>query len=248
MHGGRFGEEVVADAIRQYYRGLTYREAAEYVMRQYHIENTTHTKVAASTIRSWVRTCTDAAARRTEPLRVSVGDIWFLEGSMMAATRLQCWQVIDCSSRYIIAMDCLAEGKEESLPSEVMDKAVSSARARPNVLVCRSTLTDESVSSEIFRTIKKGFPETKVMRSRQRPELRPAHVRPDGCLYEKRNIADKLRKFKTPEDVQLFVRGWRVSYNFIEYKPRGIAPPGLSVAENVPFSSWTDVVGAKGRK
>ena len=239
LHGGRFAIEVVADAVRRYYLGLTYQEAAEYVMRQYHIENT---RIAASTVRSWVRRWTDVAFRRMESLRVSVGQIWSLEGSMMAASGQRCWQVTDRSSRYLIAMDCLATGEEDSLPLQVMDKAMSSAQAIPAVLVCRSTFSDGSFSPEILDTIKKRFPEVGVRRLRESPDLMPDRVRPDGLLYPDKTTVNKLRRFRSIGDVQRFVRGWWVSYNFMEDKPDGAAPPGLSVAENVPFSSWADVV------
>ena len=239
LHGGRFAIEVVAEAVRRYYLGLTYQETAEYVMRQYHIENT---RIAASTVRNWVRRWTEVAFRRTEPLRVSVGQIWSLEGSMMAASGQRCWQVTDRSSRYLIAMDCLATGGEDSLPLQVMDKAMSSAQTIPGVLVCRSTFSDGSFSPEILEAIKKRFPGLKVRPLRGSPGLMPDRVGPDGLPYPDKTTADKLRRFRGPVDVQRFVRGWWVSFNFMEDKPGGAAPPGLSVSENVPFSSWADVV------
>ena len=175
LHGGPFAVEVVADAVRRYYLGLTYQEAAEYVMRQYHIENT---RIAASTVRSWVRKWTDVAFRRTESLRVSVGPIWSLEGSMMAASGQRCWQVADHSSRYIIAMDCVATSEEDSLPRQVMDKAMSSAQAIPAVLVCRSMFSDGSFFPEILEAIKKRFPEVKVRPLRgPRSDARPCRPR-----------------------------------------------------------------------
>ena len=237
LHGGYFGAEVMADAVRQYYLGMTYRETADFVMGQYDIKGT---KVAPSTIRMWVRKFTDAAVRRTETLSVSVGGIWFLDSSMLIGAGLRCWQVIDESSRYLIAMDCL--GEDKSLPFQVMDRAMSSAKARPKVLVCRSTLTDRSFCSEIFNAIKKEFPDVKVVQSMKKPGLRPDQVGPDGQNYRKGTAANRLRKLKGPADVQLFVRGWGIAYNFIEYKPLDIAPPGLSVAGKAPFSSWSQVV------
>ena len=239
LHGGRFAIEVVAEAVRQYYLGLTYREAADYVMRQHRIEDT---ELAASTVRNWVCRWTDVAYRRTESLRVSVGRIWFLEGPMMSASGQRCWQVMDHYSRYLIAMDCLAADEEDSLPLEVIDRAMSSAKAIPGVLVCRSTLSDESFSPQIFQTIKKRFPEVKVRWFREGPDLMPDRDRPDGLPYPDRTTVAKLRRFRRPVEVQRFLRGWWVSYNFIENGPGGAAPPGLSVAEKVPFCSWDDVV------
>lgn len=113
LHGGRFAIEVVADAVRQYYLGLTYREAADYVMDEYHIKDTV---IADSSVARWVRMWTDVAIQRAESLRVSAGQVWSLEGSLLAASGQRCWQVTDHSSRYIIAMDCLATGVEDSLP------------------------------------------------------------------------------------------------------------------------------------
>ena len=176
LHGGRFAIEVVAEAVRRYYLGLTYQEAAEYVMRQYHIENT---KIAASTVRNWVRRWTDVAFRRTEPLRVSVGQIWSLEGSMMAASGQRCWQVTDRSSRYLIAMDCLATGGEDSLPLQVMDKAMSSAQTIPGVLVCRSTFSDGSFFPRNFRGHQKTVPRAqgKTAEGESRSDAEPCRPR-----------------------------------------------------------------------
>lgn len=239
LHGGRFSVEVVADAVRQYYLGLTYREAAGYVMNKYRI---TDTRIADSTVREWVRRWTDVAFRRAESLRVSVGLIWSLDGSVLDASGQRCWQVTDHASRYIIAMDCLAKGAEHSLPLQVMATAISSANSPPEVLVCRSRFGDGLFSPEILGSIKIGFPEIKVRPPKGSPSLMPDRVRPDGSPYPDKSTVSKLRRFKTPGDVQRFVRGWWVSYNFMENKQNGAAPPGLSAAESAPFSSWADVV------
>ena len=95
-----------------------------------------------------------------------------------------------------------------------------------------------------MEAIKKRFPEVKVRPLRGSPVLTPDRVRPDGLPYPDKTTADKLRRFRRPVDVQLYVRGREASYNFIQWKPQGLAPPGLPVAENVPFSSWIDVVKA----
>ena len=239
LHGGRFAIEVVADAVRQYYLGLTYRAAANYVMSEYHIK---HTAIADSSVARWVRMWTEVAIRRTESLRVSAGPVWSLEGSLLAASGQRCWQVTDHSSRYIVAMDCLATGVEDSLPLQVMDKTMSSAKSPPEVLVCCSRSGDESFSPEILEDIEKRFPKVKVRPPRGSPRLMPDRVRPDGSPYPDRTTVAKLRRFRAPGDVQRFVRGWWVSYNFTEYRPDGAAPPGLSAAESAPFSSWADVV------
>lgn len=119
---------------------------------------------------------------------------------------------------------------------------MSSAKSPPEVLVCRSRSGDESFSPEILEDIEKRFPKVKVRPPRGSPRLMPDRVRPDGSPYPDRTTVAKLRRFRTPGDVQRFVRGWWVSYNFTEYRPDGAAPPGLSAAESAPFSSWADVV------
>ena len=242
--GRQFSDEAIAEAVRQYYLGRTYRGAVKRVAPRHDVRDTALTP---TTVMRWVRSLTNVALGQVGRISVATGRRWNVDLSTVAAIRVRCWQVIDEDSGYQLAVECQRESGGIA-PAEMVKSALRGAKTPPQVLSIRALLPDDPYKDETCRLLRKTFPGLKIIQSRENPDHSPLLHSPDGEKYNQRAVADKLNRIKDPEAVGLYFRGWGVSYNFMESKLDGSPPPGPLVMANPPFFSWLDVIAISRRK
>ena len=237
--GDRFPDAVIADALRQYYEGRTYREVASNVTEQHGI---TDTEIAASTVMRWVSKFTGVAVRAVEGLKAIVGDALIIDVSVIDVFGSSCWQLLDRKSRYLLAMRCFWKSEPISL-RQLINDADNSGKSLPNVMYCRCWPQTGELGEPIARLIKADLPEIEVRITDEVADLNPVLYSPEGAIRYNANVLLKVgSRFKCAKSANTYLQGWKISYNFMGGKKDGSPPPALQVVADPPFVSWTDVI------
>ncbi len=240
--GKRFADAVIADALRQYYEGGTYREVAAHLVRKHRI---TDTEIAAATVMRWVRTYTSVVFKATWGLEVYVGDEWNFDLSEPDHFGGICWQVSDCSSGFLIAIRYF-EGLENISISKLMGVYVTCKESLPRVAYLRSWSETRGLGQAILGRVKNEFPQIEIRKNDINDILANLHqllISPDITFYNANAPMIKLRsRFKSECSVNNYLSGWQASYNFIKSKENDWDPPGLRLSSPPPIESWLDVI------
>ena len=237
--GDRFPDAVIAGALRQYYEGRTYREVAADVIRQHGI---TDTGIAASTVMRWVTRFTGAAVRAAQGLKARVGGALNIDVSAVDGLGSSCWQLSDRESGYLLAMRCFGRFETVSLPELLID-AAGSGESLPDVMYCRCWPRTGELGPPAARLIKSYFPQVKVHVTGEAADLTPVLYSPEGAVrYSAGALLKAGSRFKSASSANVYLQGWKVSYNFMAGRRDGSPPPAFQVVADPPFASWTDVI------
>ena len=237
--GKRFPDAVIADALRQYYEGQTYREVAVHLSQKHGI---TDTAIAPPTVMRWVRKYTDAAVRALEGLKANVGEEWNFDLSATDNFGNSCWQVFDRRSGYLVTI-CYFRRGETISPSKLINVSETSRGSLPRVMYTRCWPATGELGQRIATMISNEFPQIEIRVTNQFAFLTEMINSPEYADYNgnppMKNIGSR---FKSECSANSFLLGWKVSYNFIKRRDGGKRPPGSHVVSNPPFKSWRDVI------
>ena len=220
----RFPNSQVGWAVKRYFEGLTYREAAEDVGHVFGTMPPNQTSV-----RHWVRELTEKAEEALRGRRARTGEDW-LEGDQIVRDEgrtLFLWNVMDIESRYLLVSH-LTVGRDEETAVDILKRAVMASVDPPAVVIVRQRSGAlERYSDEInYIGLGKGGDRIGYIPSEE-----------SYAKYSK-----ILRKMKSQRTAQDFLDGWRIDYNL--FRPQhelGGRTPAQAVGMDLPFSNWEDV-------
>ncbi len=222
---GRFPNRQVGWAVKRYFEGLTYREAAEDVGHVFVTKPPNQTSV-----RLWVREFTKRAEEALRGRRARTGEVW-LKGDQIVrdgGRTFVLWNVMDIDSRYLLVSH-LTVGRDEETAVDILKRAVTASVDPPGVVIVRQRSSALELYSNEINYVEYGAVgnETGYIPSKE--------------SYDK--YSKTLRKMKSQGTTQDFLDGWRINYNFFQPQDElGGMTPADAAGIDAPFFDWEDVV------
>ena len=221
----RFPNRQVGWAVKRYFEGLTYREAAEDVGHVFVTKPPDQTSV-----RLWVRELTERAEEALRGRRVRTGEVWLMGEHYVKINKrtFVLWNVMDIDSRYLL-VSRLTVGRDEETAVDILKRAVTASVDPPAVVIVRQRSSALELYSDEIDYVDYGAVgnETGYIPSKE--------------SYDK--YSRTLRKMKSQRTAQDFLDGWRINYNF--FRPQdelGGMTPADAAGIDAPFLDWEDVV------
>ena len=222
---GRFPNRQVGWAVKRYFEGLTYREAAEDVGHVFGTKPPDQTSV-----RLWVRELTGRAEEALRGRRVRTGEVWLMGEHYVKINKrtFVLWNVMDIDSRYLL-VSRLTVGRDEETAVDILKRAVMASVDPPAVVIVRQRSSALELYSDEIDYVHYGAVgnETGYIPSKE--------------SYDK--YSRTLRKMKSQRTAQDFLDGWRINYNL--FRPQdelGGMTPADAAGIDTPFLDWEDVV------
>ncbi len=246
--GKRFTAHQIGDAVDSYYRGKSYKQAAEGLAKVYKIP-----EPAKSTILAWVKGYTRQALRYMagqvgpdgtemtatgKRVKANVGEHWVEDETQVDIGGKKIWisNIMDAKTRYILAAR-LTRGRKMKDTINLLKKAKANSATEPK------TITSDGMNSNPD-AIKTVFPNTEhIIAAGLREESNNNRSeRLQGSIKDRTKV---MRGLETMTTAQEYVDGWTFHYNFMRGHEgvRGRTPAqAAGVAGRVPWSSWEDIV------
>ena len=120
--------ELVGSAIRDFYRGKSYKQIAEGLKDEYDSP-----EPSKATIYEWVRVYNDEAKGRTANMKAQVGDEWVADEMAVKVGSWQFWNwnIVDKKTLYILESH-LSRYRTPGAAVETLEKAKAAAGREPN--------------------------------------------------------------------------------------------------------------------
>ena len=121
--GRRIRADQMGEAIRLYYTGMSHKQIAESMGRNYDIPG-----LSTATVYHWVRDCTKVALKEMEGHRVHAGGQWLVDEMQLrvGGREYWVWNVMDESTRYLLASQ-LTKERDARAAESVLRKAAGAA-------------------------------------------------------------------------------------------------------------------------
>ena len=231
----------VGAALGWYFDGLSYREVARNMARDFKIP-----EPAEETIYRWVQAYAEDAVQAVKDNKAKTGTEWVADETKVKidGEPYWLWNVMDAKTRYILAAN-ITHDRDLKAATKIMKMARESAANPP-----KSIRTDRMKSYP--RAIKTVFGAGNV-----------EYIQTDGIAAEvNNNLSERLqgtikernkvlRGFKRPASAQQYLDGWVLDYNYFRpHHALGMATPASKAGVKAPFENWQGVahkVRAKGR-
>jgi transposase-like protein len=236
---GRVSPSFIADALEEYYRGMSFHEIEDKINKQ------TDGAISHTAITKWVNKYTSEAIRQTKDLHPKVGDTWIADETYIQTDiktsdpkGVVFWDIIDADTRFLLASRITTtRGTQDA--KQLMELAAKRAGKSPKVV-----LTDKLAA--YIDGIELAFGSDTKHRQGS-----PFNVERNTSLIERfhNTLKDRtkvMRDLRDRNTLKRFTDGWLVYYNF--FRPN-MALDNKSPAEVAGLKydnhSWTDVVGVK---
>ena len=233
--GRKMDAELMGSAIRDFYRGKSYKQIAEGLHDEYDLPK----EPSKATIYEWVRDYTGKATSQMQGRKAQTGGHWVADEMMVdvGGEKMWLWNVMDSETRYILASH-LTPRRDANAARIVLRKAALAADAPPK------TITTDKLKS-YMSAVKDVLPEARHMQS----EGMTAGI--NNNLSERlqatsRDRIKTLRGLNGLKTGQRYLDGWVLTYNlFRGHESLRNQTPGERAKVNPPFTEWADVVKAE---
>jgi len=246
---GRVSPSFIANALNEYYGGMSYHEIED------NIEQQTDADFSHSAIIKWVNKYTTKAIKETKDLHPKVGDTWIADETYVRVDKSKSnienpysksrkakwvvfWDIIDADTRFLLASHCAtSRGTEDA--KNLMEKARKRAGKSPKVVV-----TDKLAA--YLDGIEQAYGSETTHRQSSAFEVKNDNnliERFHGTLKERTKV---MRAQKNRATLQRFTDGWLVYYNFYrKHMSLGDKRPAEVAGLTYDNRSWADLVGYK---
>ncbi len=236
---GRVSPAYIANALNEYYSGMSYHDIEE------NIEQQTDSDISHTAVIKWINKFTNKATSQTNRLHPEVGDTWIADETYLQTDTktkdpkgVVFWDIIDAKTRFLLASRVTStRGTHDA--KALMELAAKRAGKTPKVVV-----TDKLAA--YIDGIELAFgADTKHHQGS------PFHVKHSTSLIERfhNTLKDRtkvMRDLRDRETLKRFTDGWLVYYNF--FRPNMALknrPPAVVAGLNYECHNWADVVGYK---
>jgi transposase-like protein len=237
---GHVSPEHIANAMSDYYNGLSFHKIAQGIKSQ------TGDTVSHVAVIKWVNKFTDEAIRNTEDLHPKVGDEWIADETYIPTDKktkdpkgVLFWDIIDYKTRFLLA-SLVTTTRNKQDAKRLMELAAKRAGKTPKVVVTDKLAAyidgiELAYGSETEH--KRGSPFSTDTDNTSLIE------RFHNSLKERTKV---MRDLRDTETLKRFTDGWLVHYNFFR--------PNMSLGNKTPaeysgleyeWHDWGDVVGHK---
>jgi putative transposase len=236
---GRVSPSFIADALEEYYGGMSFHEIENKINKQ------TDGAISHTAITKWVNKYTNEAIRQTKDLHPKVGNTWIADETYIQTDikttdpkGVVFWDIIDADTRFLLASRITTtRGTQDA--KQLMELAAKRAGKIP-----KAVITDKLAAYIDGIELAYGS-DTKHRQGS------PFNVEHNTSLIERfhNTLKDRtkvMRDLRDKSTLKRFTDGWLVYYNF--FRPN-MALDNKSPAEVAGLKyenhSWTDVVGVK---
>jgi putative transposase len=236
---GRVSPSFIANALREYYSGMSFHEIEQNIGEQ------TDADISHTAVMKWVNKYTSEAIRQTKDLHPKVGDKWIADETYIK-TDLKTkdpkgvlfWDIIDADTRFLLASR-ITTSRNKDDARQLMELAAKRAGKTPKVVV-----TDKLASYIDGIELAYGG-------GAKHRQGGPFDLEQSTSLIERfhNTLKDRtkvMRDLRDKNTLKRFTDGWLVHYNF--YKPHmalGDKPPAVAAGLQYENHNWADVVGYK---
>ncbi len=232
--GKWFKAEHIGAAIDMYYSGMSYKQIAELIGRNYNLP-----EPAKSTIEDWVHEYSDMAETIVSGHTPQTSDHWVADEMQLkvGGQRMWNWNVMDRDTRYVLASH-LSPYRGETDAVKLFEKAL-----RANGGVVPKTITTDGLGS-YGAAIGLMLPYTK-------------HIISEGIYEEVNNNRSErlqgtfrqrtkvMRGLQGRASGQRYLDGFVIDYNlFRDHEAHKGGTPGAAAGVDPKLNEWTDLVRA----
>jgi putative transposase len=236
---GRVSPSFIANALREYYSGMSYHEIEQ------NIDEQTDEDISHTAVMKWVNKYTAEAIRQTQDLHPKVGDTWIADETYIKTDvktkdpkGVLFWDIIDADTRFLLASRVTTTRNKQDA-RQLMEMAAKRAGKIPKHVV-----TDKLAS--YIDGIELAFG-----RDSKHRQGGPFDLEHSTSLIERfhNTLKDRtkvMRDLRDKTTLKRFTDGWLVHYNF--YKPHmALEDKAPAEAAGLQYEnhSWADVVGYK---
>ena len=236
---GRVSPSFIANALNEYYSGLSFHEI------EHNIDQQTNAGISHTAVIKWVNKYTNKAIRETKDLHPKVGNTWIADETYIKTDiktsdpkGVLFWDIIDADTRFLLASRVTTtRGTQDA--KQLMELAAKRANKAPT-----SVVTDKLAA--YIDGIELAFGGGAKHRQGS-----PFNVEHSTALIERfhNTLKDRtkvMRDLRDRHTLKRFTDGYLVHYNY--FRPN-MALDNKTPAEAAGLAyknhSWTDVVGAK---
>jgi putative transposase len=236
---GRVSPSFIADALDEYYSGMSFHEI------EHKIDKQTNAGISHTAVINWVNKYTNEAIRQTKDLHPKVGNVWIADETYIKTDiktkdpkGVVFWDIIDADTRFLLASRITTtRGTQDA--KQLMELAAKRANKTPKVVI-----TDKLAAYIDGIELAYGSD----ARHRQGS---PFNVEHSTALIERfhntlKSRTKVMRDLRDKNTLKRFTDGWLIHYNF--FRPN-MALNGKSPAEMAGLDyghhSWHDVVGCE---
>ena len=245
LHGRHFPPEIIAEALRMFYRGMTYRQIAACLEKKFEID---YTSISTQTVYRWVRDYTDLAFREMTGRKAETGGHWIIKQAWKPAAALGVWTLIDRETGYVLASRFSRDSGLEHIGPLVSGALAVSALGRDDVRSCgfRTSLripNPAPFARAVRAPIKRQLPGAQevVVELPGGSPCPMASLKPFGEFEPW--LWHRFKMFRNTESAQRFLNGLTVAHNlFPANESNECLPPCQSAGVHVPYASWFDIV------
>jgi putative transposase len=236
---GRVSPSFIADALEEYYGGMSFHEIENKINKQ------TDGAISHTAITKWVNKYTNEAIRQTKDLHPKVGNTWIADETYIKTDvkttdpkGVVFWDIIDADTRFLLASRITTT------------RSTQDARQLMELAAKRAGKTPKAVITDKLAAYIDGI-ELAYGSDAKHRQGSPFHTEHSTALIERfhNTLKDRtkvMRELRDKSTLKRFTDGWLVYYNF--FRPN-MALDNKSPAEVAGLKyenhSWTDVVGVK---
>jgi len=239
LPGGRVSPSFIANALNEYYSGMSYHEIEN------NIEHQTDSDISHTAVVKWVYKFTDKAIKETADLHPKVGNVWIADETFIQTDikgtdpkGVIFWDIIDAKTRFLLASRITTtRGKADA--RILMELAAKRAGKAPSVVV-----TDKLPA--YLDGIDMAFGSETEHRQGS-----PFHLKHSTSLIERFHNSLKsrtkvMRDLRDKNTLKRFTDGWLVHYNYFRpHTSLANKTPAEAAGLNYEHKDWADVVGYK---
>jgi putative transposase len=244
---GRVSPVFIANALNEYYDGLSYHDIEN------NIEHQTDTDISHTAIIKWVNKYTNEAVEQTKDLHPKVGDTWIADETYVRVDKSKAnvanpyskstkakwvifWDIIDADTRFLLASH-LTSTRTKADAQALMEKAAKRAGKVPKTVV-----TDALGSYINGIEMAYGADSKHKLGSPFNIESNTNLIeRFHGTLKERTKV---MRALKNKTTLQRFSDGWLVHYNYFRpHMSLENKTPAEAAAIKYDNHNWADIVG-----
>lgn len=239
LEHGRVSPSHIANAVNEYYSGMSYHDIEDNIKQQ------TDGEVSHTAVQKWVSKFTNKAISQTKDLHPKVGDTWIADETYLHTDEktkdpkgVVFWDIIDADTRFLLAT-IVTTTRNKQDAKRLMELAAKRAGKSPKVVV-----TDKL--GAYIDGIELAYGSDTKHRQGS-----PFDVENSTALIERfhNTLKDRtkvMRDLKNTRTLKRFTDGWLVHYNF--FRPNMALDnraPAMVAGLKYDCQDWACVVGAE---
>jgi len=236
---GRVSPSFIANALNEYYDGLSFHEIEHKIDRQ------TDAGISHTAVINWVNKYTNEAIRQTKDLHPKVGNVWIADETYIKTDiktkdpkGVVFWDIIDADTRFLLASRITTTRNIQDA-KQLMELAAKRADKTPKVVVTDKLAAYIDGIELAYGSDAKHWQGSPFSVERSTALIERFH----NTLKDRTKVMRDLRDRNT---LKRFTDGYLVHYNFFRQNMAlGNKTPAEAAGLKYDSHSWFDVVGVK---